>query len=72
MLAPKGRVALPQILIAVEGKARELGTHGIDGRGEAAALDGSDGGHATSSNGKQRCRGLLSHSWRRDGTAGGY
>ena len=24
MLAPKGRVALPQILVAVEGKAREL------------------------------------------------
>ena len=65
MLAPKGRVALPQILVAVEGKARELGAHGIDGRGEAAALDGSDGGHATSSNSKQRCRGLLSHSWRR-------
>ena len=43
-------------------KARELGAHGIDGRGEAAALDGSDGGHATSSNGKQRCQGLLSHS----------
>ena len=65
MLAPKGGIALPQILVAVEGKARELGTHGIDGRGEAAALDGSDGGHATSSNSKQRCRGLLSHSWRR-------
>ena len=46
-------------------KARELGAHGIDGRGEAAALDGSDGGHVTSSNSKQRCRGLLSHSWRR-------
>ena len=65
MLAPKGRVALPQILVAVEGKARELGAHGIDGRDEAAALDGSDGGHATSSNSKQRCRGLLSHSWQR-------
>ena len=63
VLAPKGRVALPQILIAVEGKARELGAHGIDGRGEAAALDGSDGGHATSSKSKQQCRGLLSHSW---------
>ena len=63
VLAPKGRVALPQILVAVEGKARELGAHGIDGRGEAAALDGSDGGHTTSSNGKQQCRGLLSHSW---------
>ena len=49
VLAPKGRIALPQILIAVEGKARELGAHGIDGRGEAAALDGGDGGHATSS-----------------------
>ena len=65
VLAPKGRVALPQILVAVEGKARELGAHGIDGRGKAAALDGGDGGHATSSNSKQRCRGLLSHSWRR-------
>ena len=70
MLAPKGRVTLPQILIAVEGKARELGAHGIDGRGEAAAFDGSDGGHATSSNSKQRCRGLLSHSWRQGGAAG--
>ena len=49
MLAPKGGVALPQILVAVEGKARELGTHGIDGRGKTAALDGSDGGHAASS-----------------------
>ena len=40
-------------LVAVEGKARELGAHGIDGRGEAAALDGSDGRHATSSKSKQ-------------------
>ena len=53
MLAPKGGVALPQILVAVEGKARELGAHGIDGRGEAAALDGSNGRHATSSKSKQ-------------------
>ena len=53
VLAPKGGVALPQILVAVEGKARELGAHGIDGRGEAAALDGSDGRHATSSKSKQ-------------------
>ena len=53
MLAPKGGIALPQILVAVESKARELGTHGIDGRGKAAALDGSDGRHATSSKSKQ-------------------
>ena len=53
VLAPKGGVALPQILVAVEGKARELGAHGIDGRGEAAALDGSNGRHATSSKSKQ-------------------
>ena len=53
MLAPKGGVALPQILVAVQGKARELGAHGIDGRGEAAALDGSDGRHVTSSKSKQ-------------------
>ena len=43
---------------------------GNEGRGEAAALDGGDGGHATSSKSKQQCRGLLCHSWRHGEAAG--